>query len=124
MNIPKVIVDLPMAGYAPECGEETLRVWVNPSLNLVDERKALLREYFRLATEKSTDEETAVYNQRLFEWMSAILSQDADPETHRSVAEIAEAHAAAPDVIVWIAARAARMIDEFGSREKKALMPR
>lgn len=124
MNIPKVIANLPMAEYAPECGEETLRVWVNPSLDLVNERKALVREYFRMATEKSTDEESAVYNQRLFAWMSAILSQDANPETHRSVAEIAEAHAAAPDVVVWIAARAARMIDEFGAREKKALMPR
>jgi hypothetical protein len=49
INIPKVIVVVPMAGYAPELEGKALQVWVNPPMQM-------LQAYTALLTTLQTDE--------------------------------------------------------------------
>lgn len=126
-NVPKVLADLPLKEYDAACGEETLRVWLNPSYALVRERGAMLQLSLRLQVQKpdanQNVESVADLNSRWFAWLSAILSADGDPDTHRTAEEIAEAYEAAPEFLAWLTGRVTRMIDEHREREKKRPTP-
>lgn len=137
MNIPKVLQNLPLNEYDAAFGKATLRVWVNPNLGLVTERGQMIQQSVRvLVAEKKKNEsqdenqqeepqaDVTDLNRRMFCWLSAILSQDADADTHQSVQEIAAAHDAAPDFVMWLVARVTRMMDEYRERDKKKPTPR
>lgn len=123
LNVPKVLVDLPLREYAQECGDETLRVWQNPSHGVITERGEMLKQSLRLMTAKAesapSDDEIAGLNQRWFAWLSVMVSQDDNPDSQHTAEEIAETYEAAPDFIGWLTTRVTRMVDDYAAREKK-----
>lgn len=112
--IPQVWEDLPLREYAEEFGDERLSVWLNPTLELTNERGEILIASVKL---KRDDEEfsakSEALNQRTFVWLSKVL-------TGVTLDEIVAAHKQSPDFVAWLSYRSTKMMDEFRQNKKKA----
>lgn len=112
--IPKVTAVIPLNEYAEDFGEETVRVWLNPSLELVNRRGAMLRESAKLmAPGAATEEKTDELNEQMFVWLADVLDG-------MTLAEIHVAYKQSPDFVMWLVTRATRLMDEHRAHKKKA----
>lgn len=113
--IPQVWADLPLKEYAEDFGDECLRVWLNPTLDLVNERVAILREWAKMAG--ADDAKIDELNERMFVWLSNVTQGI-------TIAEIREAHKQSPEFMTWLNYNVTRMMDERRDQKKKVLKPR
>ena len=117
INIPKIVKKLKLEGYAPELKDESIRVWINPTLAIHDEyariqlaaldhtekRSRILSEFEGLDAKKDKDKVNqlnkdlksmeksfASLNKDFYEWYSDIWSQHKLEDTHASPAQVKE----------------------------------
>jgi len=90
INIPTVIVQVPMEDYAAELAGNALNVWVNPPLSV-------LNEHLKLVTDKA--DPTA--GQSILAWYARIWSQGA-LDSQWTVDELRELEQKDPALLGWM----------------------
>jgi hypothetical protein len=88
ITIPKIIKDVPLADYAPTLAPAVVKVWVNPT-----------RDMLQKFTELPADDEAVLA------WYADLLSQDSDPATHWTAEELQQLSDADPAIWQWLAAQ-------------------
>jgi hypothetical protein len=143
-EIKKVVRALALAEYAEEYKDQTISVWVNPSVDTLRERDRLIGEYgTRLAEIRPLEAEPAegaekkrpvdpdlpkkvdvfmewkasVFDEFFHQWFAALWSHG--PETW-TADECRDLGLKDPALYQWLKDRSMRMIEEHRAREKKA----
>jgi hypothetical protein len=149
INIPKVIVPVPMEEYAPELKGKTLCVWVNPSMqelqtynDLVSDLQArelesakqmlempatsetgspLWRAYDQAAhwVSRKKTEKTEGVDRGMLAWYAMLWSQSPDDNTHWTVDELRAVEAKDPSFLSWMITRTWQARAEHMERKKK-----
>lgn len=97
IEVPKIVRDVRLAGYAEEFGEAAVRVWVNPPARLLDELIDCARR-----NPDETDEHFAGKAMRALEIYAELLSQDRNEETHWTRDELIELGGTDPTLWRWL----------------------
>lgn len=135
INIPKVIVPVSMAEYAPELAGKALQVWVNPPKQLLqayddlltslqaselesarkmlempaqEEKRSPLWKAFDQAAhwvQRKKETKQEGVSQALLEWYANLWSQGHDAETHWTVEELRTLEQEDPTFLSWMIAQ-------------------
>lgn len=90
INIPKVLVAVPMEDYASELAGNALNVWVNPPMELLIEHMALV-----------TDKTDPTAGEAILAWYARIWSQGA-MDSQWTVDELRELEQKDPALLGWM----------------------
>ena len=126
--MPKIIRPLKLADYAPEYGDASIQIWVNPPKEVRDRRFDLLGEFVRKDTDFKAAKKTKAeietqatwqkdWKARWTGWLAHLWSQSPDPAQHWTQAEIEEMDATDPALVRWLIQQTLEMVDN----PKKAL---
>lgn len=115
----KVLKDLPLSEYAPDAPElkqVVLKVWVNPTREVIQSYALLTstvstESLFQSTAPAPTEAGEQVNDVRISEWYSAILSQGPE-ETHMSAEDLRAVFEQDPAMWVFIFTRCWQLIDE------------
>jgi hypothetical protein len=138
IEIRKVVRPLPLSGFAPEYGEDTVSIWVNPNrealvrYELVRKQAEELKNRLVALGEQQNPDKTEAQaigteltgvNELLYAWYAEIWSQSPDPAKHVSgeqVRELAE-RCEREDPTLWffLISGTWRLINEHLSTIKK-----
>jgi hypothetical protein len=104
ITIHKIVRPLALREFAPEYGDQTVSVWVNPPRQLLEayapvqaESRAIGRHIQELAKKGGEITEAdrqavasmlSAVNQRFSAWFAEVWSQDEDPSTHATAEEV------------------------------------
>ena len=109
INIPKVIVPIDMAEYAPELAGTCLHVWVNPTLNKMNEHASLAAS--ALSVEVLTSD-------NLLAWYLDLWNQG-PAETHWTLEELHDLEEKDPAFLSWMITVTWNARREHMDRKKK-----
>lgn len=129
LKIEKILKPLELKDYAPEYGDASLMVWINPPRAMREKLNELYAE-FRQKTLKQSKREVEVsqdksvlkkeldeykafikdWNHRVQEWYVQIWSQGV-ADTHWSVEELEEIDQADPKLMAWMLTRTQELLD-------------
>jgi len=119
INIPPIVRDLPLKDYAPEMNGGVVKVWVNPTRDFT--RRMI--DIKPPTDAKESDWKDGIPPQNA-EWFAELFSQDADPATHWTDAELQEVFQTDPALWGWLQAQAWNLIGEhIAGLEKKPARP-
>lgn len=127
IQIKKIIRPLDLGTYAKEYEGQTVQVWVNPTLEMI-QRERLLDEEMRTRAEAAVTQESAAefsawvkgtFEPFLQSWFAELWSQHADPATHWTADELRALETHDPALLHWLNFRTRQMMAEHRRIEKK-----
>lgn len=120
INIPVLVRPIDLADYAPELAGGTVHVWVNPTRDVVEERRKIfaeIGELLKVEAEQRDDAWSArddELGQRSVAWYARVWSQHPDPETHWTPEEVnaLSEHETDPGLYRWLIARTIALMED------------
>lgn len=120
INIPVLVRPIDLADYAPELAGGTVYVWVNPTRDVIEERRnifAEIGELLKVEAEKRDDAWRArddELGRRSVAWYARIWSRHADPATHWTPEEVNQLseHETDPGLYRWLIARTIALMED------------
>ncbi len=92
INIPRVVVPVSLAEYAPELQGQALHVWVNPPMEKLNEFRALVAQ---------VGERVAGADESILRWYAEMWSQGPQ-DTQWTLAELRDIEAQDPAFLSWL----------------------
>lgn len=108
LKIPRIIENLPLADYAPEFGEVSLPIWVNPPRKLLEQMNEIARAAVTGGLPEGREQEAAGIIGQL--WGCS------DTDVLRIVEHSADTD---PKLFAWLLLRTFRMIEAHRQAVKK-----
>ncbi len=126
ITTPKIIRDMPLKDYAPEMGDLTLQVWVNPPRDLIRKFTLIMStgDSAGLFVSNQPSSPTLDAAEQVAAWYAEILSQGEQPERHMSTEDLKALYEEDPSLWLFISTRVWQMFDAHREAlQKKSAAP-
>ena len=124
LTYPKVIKQVDLAEYAQEWGGQSIYVWANPPSSDLQKWADNRSIVFGLDKKKHTKQEIEQARDEFYEFMSVLLSQGKEKETHCDVANLKsieeDTKETDPFFWVWLQKSVIETINDHRLLRKKA----